>query len=128
MRFAQCLWTLRGYMGDSDTSVFALYRLTYGKEGPTSLIEALRAATPGAGLEPGCRSSRILLDVDDDPRGVVLLEEWDTPAAFERHMRTPGFRRLLAVLELSFERPEITYVEANRARGLDWIEQVVHER
>jgi quinol monooxygenase YgiN len=114
-------------MGDRDRHVFALYRLTQGPERHTSLIEALRAATPGAGLEPGCRSSRILLDVDD-PGGVVLLEEWDTKAALERHMRTPGFRRLLAVLELSSERPEVTYVEAGRARGLDWIEQVVHAR
>lgn len=114
-------------MGDCDTRVLALYRLTHGPEGHTPLIEALRAATPGAGLEAGCRSSRILLDVDD-PDGVVLLEEWDTPAAFERHMRTPGFRRLLAVLELSSERPEVSYVEAGRARGLDWIEQVVDGR
>jgi quinol monooxygenase YgiN len=91
------------------------------------LIEALRAATSGAGLEPGCRSSSSWTDVDDSP-SVLLLEEWDTPEALERHMRTAVFRRLLAVLELSASPPEVTYVDGGRRRGIEWVGEVARGR
>jgi quinol monooxygenase YgiN len=104
--------------------VFAIYQLTHGSEGPQGLADALRSATTIPAMEPGCRSSSIWLEAGTSG-AVLLMEEWESPQAMERHMASPTFRRLLAVLELSRTPPEIRYVQGSRLRGVDWITQVL---
>lgn len=104
--------------------VFAFYRLTHGPEGPQDLLDALRSATTIPAVEPGCQSSSVWRDADTSD-AVLLMEEWESPQAMERHMTTPVFRRLLAVLELSRTPPEIRYVQGSRLRGVDWMTQVL---
>lgn len=53
------------------------------------------------------------------------MEEWETQADLERHVRTPVFRRLLAVLELSRSPPDVSYVQGARRRGMEWIEEIL---
>ena len=103
--------------------VFALYRITHGPEGSQVLIEALRSATASV-AEPGCRSSRILQEVDAAGE-LLLVEEWEKSEDLERHIRTPIFRRLLAVLELSQSRPDVLFVHGARVRGIEWVEEVL---
>jgi quinol monooxygenase YgiN len=102
--------------------VLALYRLTHGPEGPAGLLEALRSAAPF--VERGRRSARVFREADDSG-SLLLMEEWDTPEDLARHIRTPSFRRLLAVLELSGSPPEVVYVRGSSVRGMDWIAEVL---
>jgi quinol monooxygenase YgiN len=104
--------------------VFALYRLTQDPEGSQGLLTAIRSASTSAFAEPGCRSSHVWQDADHRG-GFLLIEEWETPQRLEEHMRSPGFRRFLEVLELSQSPPEILYIEGRRLRGLDWMTQVL---
>lgn len=100
----------------------AFYRLTHGPEGPARLLEALRSAA-AAFAEPGSRSARVFVEADDS-RGLLLMEEWDAREDLTRHIRSPAFRRVLAVLELSQTPPEVTYVEGGRLRGMEWIYEI----
>lgn len=102
--------------------VLALYRLTHGPEGPAGLLEALRSVAPF--VERGRRSARVFREADESG-GLLLLEEWETQEDLERHARTPCFRRLLAVLELSRTPPEVLYVRSGWVRGMDWIAEVL---
>lgn len=104
--------------------VFALYRLTHGPEGPEDLVDALRSAATIPAAEPGCRSSSVWRDAGTDG-AVLLIEEWESPQAIERHMTSPAFRRLLAVLELSRTPPDIRYVQSSGWRGVEWMAQVL---
>ena len=104
--------------------VFALYRLTHGPEGPEGLVDALRSAATIPAAEPGCRSSSVWRDAGT-AGAVLLMEEWESPQAIERHMTGPGFRRLLAVLELSSTPPEVRYVQSSGWRGMEWMAQVL---
>ena len=104
--------------------VFAFYRLTHEAEGLQGLLESLRSAVAASFAEPGCRSSRIWR-VADDSCDLLLMEEWEKKEDLERHVRTPVFRRLLAVLELSRSPPDVFYVQGGRLRGMEWIEQIL---
>jgi hypothetical protein len=53
------------------------------------------------------------------------VEEWEKAEDLERHVRTPVFRRLLAVLELSRSPPDVFYVQGGRLRGMEWIEEIL---
>ena len=48
-------------------------------------------ATTSVRDEPGCRRFDVLVPEDETPR-VVLYEIYDSPAAFDEHLRTPHFR------------------------------------
>jgi len=104
--------------------VFAFYRLTHGPEGPNGLLDALRSTLGLAHVGHGCRSARLFQEAGDSG-GVLLVEEWETPRDLERHIRTPSFRRVLAVLELSRTTPDVVYVEGARLRGIEWIAEVL---
>lgn len=106
---------------------FAMYRLTHGPEGPGQLLAALRLTAAAANHEHGCRGARVYQQADDSG-SVLLVEEWETPADLERHMRAPLFRRVLATLELSRTEPEVVYLEGSRLRGMEWIAEVLGGR
>jgi hypothetical protein len=75
-------------------------------------------------VERGRRSARFFREADESG-GLLLMEEWETPEDLARHIRTPSFRRLLAVLELSGTPPEVVYVRSACVRGMDWISEVL---
>ena len=79
--------------------VFAFYRLTHRPADFQGLLAALRSATTAPFGDSGCRSSHVWREATDN--ALLLMEDWETPHQLERHMRSPAFRRLLAVLELS---------------------------
>jgi quinol monooxygenase YgiN len=102
----------------------AFYRLTHDANGAQALLEALRSAATASLAEPGCRASRIWR-MADDSGDLLLMEEWAKKEDLERHVRTPAFRRLLSVLELSGSPPDVFYVDGPRLRGMEWIEQIL---
>lgn len=48
--------------------------------------------------EVGCTSYE-LLQRDDDPTQLLLVEEWESQAHLDAHTRTPHFQRLVALLD-----------------------------
>jgi quinol monooxygenase YgiN len=56
------------------------------------------------------------------------LEQWQTRAALERHVQSSMYMRLLTVMELSGEAPEIQFVEASETMGLELIEALRSEK
>lgn len=48
-------------------------------------------ATTSVRDEPGCRRFDVLVP-EDEARRVILYEIYDSPAAFDAHLRTPHFR------------------------------------
>ena len=53
---------------------------------------ALENARSSRESEPGCRQFDVLVD-PQDPVKVVFYEVYDDEAAFERHQKTPHFRK-----------------------------------
>ncbi len=75
------------------------------------------------GAQPGCAGSRLLRDVDDD--GVlVYLEQWGSRELLERHLRSGYYRKLLAVMEMASEPPEIRFDTISERRGMGLVEEV----
>ena len=69
---------------------------------------------------PGCISRRGYQDIDN-PNVLSLVEEWDTQADLENHIRSTEFLRTLALIDLSNKPPQIRFNTISHKRGMDMI-------
>ncbi len=101
----------------------ATLRIAAPSERREDILHALRWLAGPTRAQAGCAGCRILQDLGDE-KALVLLEEWTSHEAFERHLRSDDFRLLLAVADLAAEPPEIHFDRVAERRGLDLVAEV----
>jgi quinol monooxygenase YgiN len=84
----------------------------------------MRGMLEPARVERGCLSYRLYEDVDNR-NALVLLEEWETQEDLERHISKNNQRRLLALMDLLSEQPELRYNTVSHTTGMDLIGNVL---
>jgi quinol monooxygenase YgiN len=85
------------------------------------LLAALRFLMGSTRLEPGCQDCTAWADQD---LTVHYAEGWATEADVRRHVRSPEFTSLLAVMECSSAPPDVQFEFVTRKRGLDFVAEV----
>jgi len=94
---------------------------------PRSLDEvtqALRSLVGPVRAEPGCCATSLLRDLDD-PGAVTFVEEWRSREDLQRHLGSPAFRKILAVMELAARAPTVEIDEVSSRRGFDLVEELL---
>ena len=94
---------------------------------PEAFAEAsstLRSLLGPVRAQPGCRLTRLLHDLDDDSVLEFVVEWLDLPD-LEEHLHSPAFRRILAVMELACEKPQVEIDEIPHRWGMELVEQVL---
>jgi quinol monooxygenase YgiN len=87
------------------------------------LLQALRKVLRSVQVDAACADAHLLADVDD--RSVLWYwEDWSGLAAFERHLRSERFARLLSVIETSSTLPLLECRLVNEVRGLEYLASV----
>ncbi len=85
------------------------------------LLDALRFLITGTRLEPGCRVCSAWADPDSTVR---YLEEWETEADMRRRVSSARFTSLLAVMESTFEQPQVQFDFVTSTRGIDYVAEI----
>jgi quinol monooxygenase YgiN len=92
---------------------------------PSKRMEALRILTSVAErtrIEPGCISCRIYQDVVD--KHIIMIDEsWENKEDLERHLRSEDYLKVLVVIEMAIEAPEIRFDTIARSTGVDTIKK-----
>lgn len=74
--------------------------------------------------QSGCISYRFYQDIENK-NAFILVGEWKTQEELERHLRTSIFKRLLMVMELSKEMPEIKFNTISNTSGMEIVERAL---
>jgi quinol monooxygenase YgiN len=85
---------------------------------------ALRSLLGPVRAQPGCSATRLLRDLDEET-ALTFVEEWRALPDLEGHLRSAAFRKLLAVMELASEAPEVEFDEVTSRSGLELVEAVL---
>ena len=72
----------------------------------------------------GCISFRIYSD-KDDPDVVLLLSQWHSENDLNKYIRTPDFRRILAMMETASKAPDLSVQQISWTQGLDFVREVL---
>ena len=104
--------------------ILATLRMIVRPERRSDLLETMRGMLEPARVERGCVSYRFYEDVEDR-NAFVLLEEWATQEDLEKHISKDNERRLLALMDLLSEQPELRFNTVSHTAGMDLIENVL---
>lgn len=85
-------------------------------------MEILASVAERTRVRAGCLGIRIYKDTQDVH--VIMVEElWKDRENLERHLRSDEYRRVLLVVEMALEKPEIRFDEVAQSSGLETIER-----
>lgn len=84
----------------------------------------LRSLVGPVRSENGCNATRLLNNAGREG-GLTWVEEWRSVEDFERHLRTPVFRRILAVIELADSKPVVEIDDVTSRRGFELVEEIL---
>jgi quinol monooxygenase YgiN len=107
-----------------DTKILLTLKMIVLPERRSDLLETMRGMLEPTRVERGCLSYRLYEDVEDR-NTFVLVEEWKTQKDLESHIRTDNQRRLLALMDLLSEQPELRFNTVSYTAGMDLIENVL---
>jgi len=75
--------------------------------------------------ERGCLGTRLWIDMEGEDSIVCWISRWDCQQAFENHVRSKHFRRLLGVVEMASEEPVILVEDSVERWGFEIIEEIL---
>jgi quinol monooxygenase YgiN len=85
-------------------------------------LKILRSTAKWSSVKPGCLSSRIYEEVQED--SVLMFEEiWRSEEDLEYHLRSDAYQKVLLVLEMAVKQPEIRFYTISSMTGMETIEK-----
>jgi quinol monooxygenase YgiN len=73
----------------------------------------------------GCLSCCV--DRDMDAGTIRYSEEWDSEDAFQRHLRSEDFQKVLVAMDLCYEEPRISLGETTITGGVEVLRGILQE-
>lgn len=83
-----------------------------------SILQSVKGPTQAI---HGCLSCSICGEEGDD-NIIFYMEQWRTWADFIRHIQSDYYARILKAMELSLEKPEVSFFEVSAVKGMEFIE------
>ena len=74
-------------------------------------------------VKPGCKRVKLYSDVNDDD-DLLLIEEWHSKADLERHIGSDDFRKIMAIMDMAIEPPEISFNTVSSIMGFEFVERI----
>lgn len=85
-------------------------------------LDILGSVSAQVQFEPSCISSRLYRSVDE-VRAIMVEELWENDEDILRHLKSEAYRRVLLVIEMAEEPPEIRFDTLARSSGVEAIEK-----
>jgi quinol monooxygenase YgiN len=85
-------------------------------------VEILKSTAAWTSVKPGCLSSRIYQDVQEE-NTLMFIEIWRSEEYLEYHLRSDDYRKILLVLEMALKQPELRFDTISNSTGIETIEK-----
>ena len=104
--------------------VMCTYFLSSTHSSSKEILEALRSVVNPLQFNKNCIKTGIWVNADD-PGSILVFEIWKNMAELEKYVQSAFYKRMLEVIEMSSEKPEIRFSDCETALGLEWLEKVI---
>ncbi len=106
--------------------MIASFRMAVRPEKQDEFLQTIRGILEPTEVEPGCISIRFYRDHKIE-NAFALIEEWKTREHLEEHFRRETFRRLLLVMDLLSEPPEVNFHTVSGTSGFEIIKMAFEQ-
>jgi quinol monooxygenase YgiN len=108
-----------------DTKMLVTLRMIVRTERRRDFLETMRGTLEPARVERGCLSYRLYEDSENN-NAFLLLEEWATQEDLEIHISKDNQRRVLALMDLLSEEPELRFNTVSHTAGMEFMGDVLN--
>jgi quinol monooxygenase YgiN len=91
-------------------------------EKQSEALEILGSMSEQTRFEPGCISCRLYRGVQEE-RALMIEEIWESENDLQRHLQSDKYRKVLLVVEMAAEPPEIRFDTIAHSNGVETIEK-----
>lgn len=102
--------------------ILCVLRVVVSSEKRGDALELLNSLIGPIEVEPGFISYGIYQDLEDN-NTFMMTQQWKSKAQLERHIGSEDFRKVLALMDLSSETPEINIHDISGTGGFEIIEK-----
>jgi len=102
--------------------VRSIIRMLIPLEKQSEALEILGSTIEQTQFEPGCINCRLYRGVEDT-RAIMLEELWMSEEDVQHHLRSDKYHKVLLVVEMAAEPPEIRFDTITHSGGVERIEQ-----
>jgi len=104
-----------------DGKVRSSIRMLIPLNKQSEAIDILSSVSARVRYEPSCISSRIYRDVDE-ARAIMVEELWTNQQDVQQHLQSEAYHRVLLVIEMAEEPPDIRFDTIDSSSGFETIE------
>ncbi len=104
--------------------VLCTYFLSSTNSSSREILEALRSVVNPLQFNKNCVKTGIWQNTDD-PASLMVFEVWKSLTSLEKYLQSAQYKRMIEVIEMSAEKPEIRFVDSESDFGLEWLEKVI---
>ena len=90
----------------------------------SDFIETIRGLLEPTRVEAGCKGYYLYQDIEDE-NTFILIEEWETKTDLSSHIHKDSYRKLLALMDLLSEPPEIKFNTVSHSEGMEYVAEVL---
>ena len=102
--------------------ILATVRMTLPTQRLGQISKTLKSMATETGIQAGCVSSRLYHDENEED--VIMFEQvWRGQDYLDLYLRSEHYRRMLLVMELAGEPPEIKFQTISETAGLEVVEK-----
>ena len=98
--------------------VISTLRIVTVPQSRAEVVRTLAAQLGPTRVQPGCLRCDLYRDVENQG-AITLVEEWESQAELDLHLRSEDYRSVLAAIELSQEPPVIHFDTVIGRAGLE---------
>ena len=103
-------------------NVRSTIRMLISLDKQSEALDILGSVSAQIQFDPSCISSRLYRGVDE-VRAIMLEELWEDDEGIQRHLNSDFYRRILLVIEMAEEPPEIRFDAIASTSGVETIER-----
>jgi quinol monooxygenase YgiN len=108
-------------LDECRTMILSLMELKPIPANRQTILEILRFVEDKVRLKRGCLGCSIYEGCEEG-RAILYLEQWESKEAFHWHIQSNLFLRILNVIDLCIEKPEIFFHEVSATKRFELIE------
>lgn len=86
-------------------------------------VQLLVSAVGSIEAKSGCQACTVAQDATD-PNRVRYSESWETEAAFQKHVRSEEFRRVLVAMDMCCEKPQVVIGNLSGRSGMAYLQEL----
>ena len=98
------------------TMIVSTLKILTAPRSRAKVVSTLAAQLGPTRVQPGCRKCDLYQDVEY-PNAITLVEEWESQADLDPHLRSEDYRAVLGAMELAQERPVVQFDTVTRRIG-----------